>query len=154
MLRYYAMGADTCSLHQSWAKSYWSGCGSVCKAATGDKMEKEYLNFPPAPSFPLAPDYSPPLECPLPPPLHQDTQDTDVPIDHCTEDIYCWVSWYTKDISLEILTSGHMTPKILTWCNLAKKKTLWWPSSSWDSEDICFILNTILLMADDWCYPI
>ena len=80
------MAVNTCSLHQSWAKSYWSGCGSVCKAATGDKMEKEYLNFPPAPSFPLAPDYySPPLECPLPPPLHQDTQDTDVPIDHCTE---------------------------------------------------------------------
>ena len=63
------------------------------KAARGDKMEKEYLNFPPAPSFPLAPDYSPPLECPLPPPLHQDTQDTDVPIDQCTEDIYCWGSW-------------------------------------------------------------
>ena len=62
----------------------------VCKAARGEKTEKEYLNFPPAPSFPLAPDYySPPLECPLPPPLHQDTQDTDVPIDQCTEDIYC-----------------------------------------------------------------
>ena len=47
-----------------------------------------------------------------------------------------------------------LTPKILTWFNLTKKKTLWWPSSPWDNEVIGFILNTILLMADDWCYPI
>ena len=52
------------------------------------KNGKGILELPSRP-FPLAPDYSPPLECPLPPPLHQDTQDTDVPIDQCTEDIYC-----------------------------------------------------------------